>query len=289
MGDVRNNSLLNHLMTFYPIKAVVHFAGKSNVEQSAHFPHLYYEENVKGMIALLSAMYQHRIQTIIFSSTAAIYGNAYVHPFEEIDAVNPMTAYGQSKYFMEKMAANYSKSYGMNSVAFRYFHAAGAHPTGEIGECHVEETHVIPMLLKHLVGETTSFMVNGQDYATPDGTCIRDYIHVEDIVRAHMQALQHVRGEVGYCEVFNLGTGNGYSVKELIVLSEQIAGCRGNIQYGNRRVGERASLIANADKAQALLGWELTYSIEDMVKTAWTWHSEKKKVFLRDGAVWSKL
>lgn len=187
------------------------------------------------------------------------------------------------------MAADYSKSYGMNSVAFRYFNATGAHPTGEIGECRVEETRVIPMLLKHLVGDSTSFVVNGQDYATPDGTCIRDYIHVEDIVRAHMQALQHARGEVGYCEVFNLGTGNGYSVKELIHVTEQMTGRRGNIQYGDRRIGEPAILIANADKARALLGWEPIYSLEDMVKTAWAWHSDKEKVFLRDRAVWSKL
>ena len=154
-------------MTFYPIKAVIHFAGKNNDAESAHFPHLYYEENVQGMITLLSAMYQHRIKTIIFPSTAAIYGNAYVRPFEETDTVNPITTYGKSNYFMEQIAADYSKSYGMNSVAFRYYHAAGAHPTGEIGQCHVEEMHVIPMLLKHLVGETSSFIVNGQDYSTP--------------------------------------------------------------------------------------------------------------------------
>ena len=145
------------------------------------------------------------------------------------------------------------------------------------------------MLLKHLVGETTSFMVNGQDYATPDGTCIRDYLHVEDIVRAHVQALQHVRDEVGYCEVFNLGTGKGYSVKELIQVSEQITGHRGNIQYEEQRTGDSAILIANADKARVLLGWESMYSIKDMVKTAWAWHSEKEMEFLRDGAVWSKL
>ena len=283
-GDVRNSSLLNHLMKFYPIDAVVHFAGKSNVVESARFPHIYYEENVQGMIALLSAMYQQRVRTIIFSSTAAVYGNEYVRPFDEMDEVRPTTAYGQSKYFMEQMVADYCKCYGMNSIAFRYFNAAGAHKSGDIGECHAEETHVIPILLKHLLGETPAFFMNGQNYETPDGTCIRDFIHVEDIANAHLLALQLLRSQVGYCEIFNLGTGKGYSIKDLIQLSEQITGCPSNVLSKDRRAGDPAILIANADKARTLLGWEPTYSIEKIIESAWAWHSKKEKAFVRDGA-----
>ena len=287
-GDVRDVSLLNHLMTFYPINAVVHFATKNSEEESVCSPHIYYEENVQGMITLLSAMHQHRIRTIIFSSTAAVYGHKYVRPFDEMDAVNPMTAYAKSKYFMEQIAADYSKSYGMNSVAFRYFSAAGAHPSGEIGECHVGETNVLPVLLKHLLSETPSFTVNGFNYETLDGTCIRDFIHVEDIANAHLLALQQVRSKVGYSEIFNLGSGSGYSVKELIALSELITGRACVVNYTDRREGDPAILIANAKKAHELLEWAPCYSIEDIIETAWAWHREKEKTFLRDGAVWSK-
>lgn len=287
-GDVRNVSLLNHLMTFYPINAVVHFAWKSSVAGASEVPHIYYGENVQGTISLLNAMHQHRIRTIIFSSTSEVYGNKYARPFEELDSINPMTMYGKSKYFIEQIAADYSKSYGMNSIAFRYFNAAGAHPSGEIGECHIEETHVLPLLLKHFLGDTPSFTVNGNNYETPDGTCIRDFIHVEDIATAHLLALQRVRSEIGYSEIFNLGTGRGLSVKELIGLSEQITGRMGTIFYGDRRVGDPAILIANAKKARALLDWAPFYSIEEIIKSSWAWHREKEKVFLRDGAAWSK-
>lgn len=280
-GDVRNVSLLNHLMTFYPINAVVHFAGNSNIADFGEAPHIHYGENVKGMITLLNAMHQHRIRTLLFSSTATVYGNTYVRPFVEMDAVNPMTAYSKSKYFMEQIAEDYSKSYGMNSVAFRYFNVAGAHPSGEIGECHAQETHVLPLLLKHLLGEEPSFTVNENNYETPDGTCIREFIHVEDIVSAHLLALQRVHSEVGFSEVFNLGSGRGHSVKELIKLSEQITGRKSVIQYVERRVGDPAILIANAEKARAFLEWAPSYSIEDIVETAWAWHSQKEKAFLR--------
>lgn len=287
-GDVRNASLLNHLMTFYPIDAVVHFAAKSSVAESVRYPHIYYEENVQGTIPLLSAMHQHRIRTFIFSSTAGIYGNHYVRPFEELDAVNPMTAYSKSKYFMEQIAADYSNSYGMNSVAFRYFNVAGAHPSGDIGECPVDNMHVLPLLLKHLLGETSFFTVNRNNNETPDGTCIRDFVHVEDIAHAHVLALQRVRSEVGYCEIFNLGTGNGYSVNELIRISEQITGYPSMIQYAGVREDEPAIVIASAKKARALLDWAPRYSIEDIVETAWRWHSQKEKEFLRASASWSR-
>lgn len=287
-GDVRNVSLLNHLMTFYPINSVVHFAGKSSEAEIEYFPHIYYGENVQGMITLLNAMHQHRIRTILFSSTATVYGNNYVRPFDEFDAVNPLTVYSKSKYFMEQIAADYSNSYGMNSIAFRYFHASGAHPSGDIGECHVQETHVLPLLLKHLLGETSSFTVYGNNYETPDGTCIRDFIHVEDIANAHLLALQLVRSETGYSEIFNLSSGRGHSVKELITLSEQMTGRQSMIQYVDRQVGDPAILIANSKKARMLLDWAPFYTIEDIIETAWAWHSEKEKEFLRDSAIWSK-
>lgn len=287
-GDVRNVSLLNHLMSFYPIDTVVHFAAKSSVAESVRYPHIYYGGNVQDTITLLNAMHQHRVRTFICSSTAGVYGNQYVRPFEEIDAVNPMTAYSKSKYFMEQIAEDYSNSYGMNSVSFRYFNVAGAHPSGDIGECHIDKTHVLPLLLKHLLGETPSFTVNRSNNETPDGTCIRDFVHVEDIANAHILALQRVRSEVGYSEIFNLGTGNGCSINELIQISEQITGRSSIIEYADGRVGEPAIVIANAKKARMLLDWAPFYTIEDIIETAWAWHSQKEKEFLREGSVWSR-
>ena len=271
-GDIRDQKILDKIFTENKIEAVVHFCAFSLVGESVEQPLKYFDNNVGGMISLLEAMQRNDVKRIIFSSSAATYGEPKKIPILETDETNPTNPYGESKRIMEKMMHWVSNRYDIRYVSLRYFNVAGAWHDGSIGEDHVHETHLIPLILQVPLGKREFITVFGDDYPTKDGTCIRDYVHVEDLANAHILALEYLRsgGESG---IFNLGSGDGYSVMEMIDAAKKATGKEIPLKIGQRRAGDPAKLVADSTKAHEILKWypKIT-SMEEIISTAWKWH-----------------
>ena len=271
-GDIRDSFVLDRIFTENKIEAVIHFAANSLVGESMEKPLKYFNNNVYGMQVLLEAMVRHQVDKIVFSSTAAVYGEPKRVPILEDDETNPTNTYGETKRTMEKMMKWVSRADGIRYVSLRYFNAAGALDDGSIGEDHSPETHLIPLILQVPLKKRAAITVFGEDYATPDGTCVRDYIHVIDLADAHVLALDYLR-QGGASDIFNLGNGQGFSVREMIAAAERATGESIAVEIGQRRAGDPAQLIASSEKARRVLGWKPQYTeVERIIHTAWSWH-----------------
>lgn len=273
-GDLGNEHDLEPVFSTYSIQAVMHFAANSLVGESVEDPMKYYENNVGATLTLLKMMKKHGVKNFIFSSTAATYGIPEVDVITEETPTNPINPYGRSKLMVEQILADYAKAYGLHYVVLRYFNAAGAYETAEIGEDHHPETHLIPIILQHLLGQRESISVFGSDYPTHDGTCIRDYIHVTDLAAAHILALEALLSGKKETATYNLGNGLGYSVKEVIQTCEKVTGKKANAIMSDRREGDPAQLVASSEKIYRELGWKAQYNLEDIISSAWRWHSK---------------
>ena len=274
-GDVGNPADLKTCLSRYQIDAVMHFAAYALVGESVEDPLKYYENNLRGTIELLHAVLENGIKYFVFSSTCATYGNPEKTPIDEEHPLNPINPYGKTKRMIEEVLADYHSAYGLNFTSLRYFNAAGADPDGEIGEDRDPETHLIPLVLDVAAGKRPSIKVFGTDYATPDGTCIRDYIHVTDLADAHILALKRLMNGGG-SGVFNLGTGQGFSVLEIIEHARKITARDITVENTDRRPGDPPVLIASNEKAVAELGWKPRYAdIDDIISTAWNWQQNR--------------
>jgi UDP-glucose 4-epimerase len=274
-GNLGDEEDLQMIFSSYPVKAVMHFAANSLVGESVVDPLKYYQNNVASTLTLLKMMLKHDVKNFIFSSTAATYGIPNVDIIDETSATAPINPYGQSKLMVERILADFSKAYALNYVVLRYFNAAGAYRTAEIGESHDPETHLIPIVLQHLVGKRETVSVFGSDYDTPDGTCIRDYIHVTDLANAHILALEALLSGKKSTEIYNLGNGLGYSVKEVIETCEKVTGRKATVEMAPRREGDPARLVASSQKIFSELGWKAERDLETIIASAWKWHQEQ--------------
>ncbi|WHY76988.1 UDP-glucose 4-epimerase GalE [Neobacillus sp. WH10] len=275
-GDLGNEEDLQMVFRSYPIKAVMHFAACSLVGESVIDPLKYYQNNVASTLTLLKVMLKFKVKNFIFSSTAATYGIPDVALIDESSATTPINPYGQSKLMVEQILSDLSTSDGLKYVILRYFNAAGAHESAEIGESHDPETHLIPIVLQQLLGLREKVSVFGSDYDTPDGTCIRDYIHVTDLASAHILALKALLTGKKSAEIYNLGNGLGYSVKEVIETCERVTGVKANIEMADRRQGDPARLVASSNKIFSELGWKAERNLEKIIADAWKWHQNQK-------------
>ena len=271
--DIRDRSALDELFTKEKIEGVIHFAASSQVGESMSDPLKYYDNNLHGTMVLLQAMVAHRVDKIVFSSTAATYGEPERVPILETDRTDPTNCYGETKLAMEHMMRWVSRAHGLKYVALRYFNACGAHPSGAIGEAHNPETHLISLILQVPNGQREKISIFGDDYPTKDGTCIRDYIHVSDLAQAHILALDHLL-QGGESDVFNLGNGVGFTVKEVIDVARAVTGHPIPAETCPRRAGDPAQLIASSKKAVEQLGWKPKYNdLNTIIASAWKWHS----------------
>ena len=271
--DIRDRSALDELFTKEKIEGVIHLAASSQVGESMSDPLKYYDNNLHGTMVLLQAMVAHGVDKIVFSSTAATYGEPERVPILETDRTDPTNCYGETKLAMEHMMRWVSRAHGLKYVALRYFNACGAHPSGAIGEAHNPETHLIPLILQVPNGQREKISIFGDDYPTKDGTCIRDYIHVSDLAQAHILALDHLL-QGGESDVFNLGNGVGFTVKEVIDVARAVTGHPIPAETCPRRAGDPAQLIASSKKAVEQLGWKPKYNdLNTIIASAWKWHS----------------
>ena len=272
VGDLRDAAFLNRVFGENHIDGVINFAAFSLVGESVTDPLKYYENNVEGAVSLLSAMRAHGVDKIVFSSTAATYGEPEKQPIEESDRTEPTNPYGATKLAIENMLKWCDRAYGIHYVALRYFNAAGSDTEAGIGEDHDPESHLIPLVMKTALGQRDHIGIYGEDYPTPDGTCVRDYIHVKDLAQAHLLALEYLaRG--GESDVFNLGSGNGYSVRQIIETARRITGREIRATAEPRRGGDPSVLIASSKKAAERLGWHPALGLDQIVSDAWAWHS----------------
>lgn len=270
--DLRNKKALNNIFQKHNIEAVIHFAANSLVGESMENPYDYYHNNVYGMMCLLDVMKDNRVKKIVFSSTAATYGEPKNIPILEDDITNPTNTYGETKLAIEKMLKWFEQGYDIKYVALRYFNAAGAHESGTIGENHLPETHLIPLILQVPLGKRDRIYIYGDNYPTKDGTCVRDYIHVMDLAEAHFLSLEYLRKD-NSSNIFNLGNGHGYSVKEIIDVARKVTSHPIPIEVKEKRKGDPAILIASPYKAEKILGWKPMFdSIEKIISDAWKWH-----------------
>ena len=271
-GDIRDLDFLNKVFREQEIDSVIHFAANSLVGESMTQPLKYFGNNVYGTEILLKAMVENNINKIVFSSTAAVYGEPESVPIKETDPTNPTNPYGETKLAMEKMMKWVDLAHGIKYVSLRYFNVAGAHPSGLIGEMHNPETHLIPLVLQVPLKVRDKIMIFGDDYKTEDGTCVRDYIHIMDLINAHLLALEYLRAD-NESNIFNLGNGMGFSVKEIIDASEEVTGQAINKEMGSRRPGDPATLVASSDKIRKVLGWEPKHAdLKDIIQSAWNFH-----------------
>ena len=272
-GSLADLLLLDQLFASRPFDAVMHFASFIQVGESVREPSKYYRNNVINTQNLLDAMIRHGVNHFIFSSTAAIFGEPRYTPIDEAHPKEPINPYGRSKWMVEQMLQDYDLAYGLKSVCLRYFNAAGAHPDGLLGERHVPETHLIPLVLQAASGKRDAITVFGRDYDTPDGTCIRDYIHIMDLCDAHLRALNYL-AEGNESAAFNLGNGSGYSVQQVIDSARRVTGREIRIIDGGRRAGDPAILVADASLARATLGWQPRYpELDTLIAHAWLWET----------------
>ncbi|MCJ7842239.1 UDP-glucose 4-epimerase GalE [Lederbergia sp. NSJ-179] len=270
-GDIRDLAFLDKVFTENNIEAVMHFAANSLVGESVHVPLDYYDNNVGGAISLLQAMKKHQVHKIVFSSTAAVFGEPKEIPILETAETSPTNPYGETKLAIEKMLKWAEQAHGIHYVVLRYFNVAGAHPNGIVGEDHEPETHLIPIILQVALGKREQISIFGDDYDTPDGTCIRDYIHVIDLVEAHLLAIEKLR-KTGESGIYNLGNGNGFSVKEVIEAARKVTKKDIPAVVAPRRAGDPAKLVASSEKAKKELGWKPQHaSLESMIGSAWDW------------------
>ncbi|MGI6030782.1 MAG: UDP-glucose 4-epimerase GalE [Eubacteriales bacterium] len=272
-GDLRDRAFLDQVFQTEQVEAVIHFAAFSLVGESVENPLKYYDNNLCGTKVLLDAMVAHGVRNVVFSSTAATYGEPERVPILESDRTCPTNPYGETKLSMERMFHWTAQAHGMRYVSLRYFNAAGAHVSGAIGEDHAPESHLIPLILQVPTGRRESVSIFGEDYPTRDGTCVRDYIHVTDLAQAHILAVEYLlRG--GESDIFNLGNGVGFTVREVIDTARRVTGHPIPAVPAARRAGDPAQLIASSEKAQKVLGWKPQHaSLEEIIATAWKWHS----------------
>lgn len=278
-GDLRDSDFLDKVFLENNIEEVIHFAAFSLVGESMENPFKYYNNNVYGTLNLFEAMNRHNVKKIVFSSTAATYGEPDNIPIEECNKTEPTNAYGETKLAVEKMLKWAERAYGIKHVVLRYFNVAGAHESGKIGEDHSPETHLIPIVLGVALGKREKIMVYGDDYNTKDGTCIRDYIHVMDLAQAHILSLNKLRRD-NTSGTYNLGNGEGFSVKEVIEISRKVTGKEIPMEIASRRAGDPAILIASSKKAMEELAWKPKHnSLEEIIASAWNWHKNNPKGF----------
>ena len=275
VGDLLNHADLDKVFSKSKFDAVMHFSAKSLVGESVQDPHIYYLNNVTGTLNLLAAMRKAGVDKFVFSSTAATFGIPVKDYIDETHPQAPINPYGHSKLMVEQVLMDYAAAYGLNSVSLRYFNAAGADPSAEIGEAHEPETHLIPNVLRSVIsGKKGGLKVFGTDYQTPDGTCLRDYIHVNDLADAHAKALDYMFVKSG-AHQFNLGNGSGFSVLDVIKSAEAVVGQKISYEVGDRRPGDPAILVADSSRAKQILDWQPCYTnMEDIIETAWQWHSK---------------
>lgn len=274
IGDLADQRGLQHLFQTQPIDAVMHFAAHIQVGESNQHPDKYYDNNVVRTLNLLNAMRAAEVKRFIFSSTAAIFGEPQYSPIDEQHPQQPINTYGRTKLMLEQILSDYDRAFGLKSVCLRYFNAAGADPDGQLGERHEPETHLIPLVLQAAAGRRSHITVFGRDYDTPDGTCIRDYIHINDLCQAHLLALAHLLND-GDSAAFNLGNGAGFSVQEVIDIASEVVGHSIPVQFGERRPGDPARLVADAKRAQAVLGWQPRYAdLKTIIAHAWRWEQQ---------------
>lgn len=272
-GDTGDAEKLSHVFQSHKIEAVVHFAAYSLVGESALKPSLYYNNNVANTLELLDCMLENGINKVVFSSTAAVYGEPEEVPITENCKKEPTNVYGISKLMVEKILESYDRAYGLKYISLRYFNAAGAEASGEIGEHHEPESHLIPIVLQVALGQRANLQVFGNDYNTPDGTCIRDYVHVTDLANAHVLALQALN-HGSASNAYNLGNGKGFSVRQVVEAAQAVTGKVIPTVEVDRRVGDPAILVASSDKIQKELGWQPRFaSLTDIIASAWKWHS----------------
>ncbi len=279
--DLADIDGLKAVFSTYPIHSVIHFAAYCYVHESMNNPALYYYNNVSGTLNLLRAMLEYDVQNIIFSSTCAVYGYALEVPLPETHHTSPINPYGRSKLMIEQILQDFNTAYGLNFAALRYFNAAGADPETEIGEWHEPETHLIPLVLDTALGKRAKLTVYGDTHNTPDGTCIRDYIHVNDLAKAHILMLDHLEKN-GESRAINLGNGGGYSVREVIEIAEKVSGRSIPFVVGSANPGDPPQLVAAANTARSLLGWQPDFpTLEQIIGTAWAWHKRLYTDFKR--------
>ena len=275
VGDTCDRALLQQVFSQYKIDAVMHFAAYAYVGESVTKPAKYYQNNVVGTLTLLEAMLEAGVNNFVFSSTCATYGVPDSVPIKEEQPQNPINPYGATKLMVERMLQDFARAYDFRSVCLRYFNAAGADPEARLGEDHNPETHLIPLVLQTALGHRESISIFGTDYDTPDGSCVRDYIHILDIAQAHILALEYLLQD-GKTDVFNLGNGNGFSVKEVIETARKVTGKEIKVQMSDRRPGDPPILVGSGAKARNILGWQPQYSnLEDIIAHAWQWHQKR--------------
>ncbi|MBD2459565.1 UDP-glucose 4-epimerase GalE [Oscillatoria sp. FACHB-1407] len=275
VGDISDRPLLDNLFATYPIAAVMHFAAYIAVGESVTDPGKYYRNNVTGTLTLLEAMVAASIKHFVFSSTCALYGNPKFVPITEDHPQDPISPYASSKQMVERILADFDVAYGLKSVRFRYFNAAGADPGGLLGEDHEPETHLIPLVLLAALGKRDSISILGTDYPTEDGTCVRDYIHVNDLAQAHVLGLKYLQNG-GDSDVFNLGNGSGFSVRDVIEAAQKVAQREINVIERDRRPGDPPVLVGSSDKARTVLGWQPQYAdLTQILTHAWQWHQKR--------------
>lgn len=277
VGDIRDSDLLRRTIQENKIEAVIHFAADSLVGESMQEPAKYYHNNVVATLALLDSLLACDVKKIVFSSTAAVYGEPEETPITETMATEPTNVYGRTKLIIESIMADYERAYGLSYVSLRYFNAAGAHVSGAVGEDHNPESHLIPLILKTALGQREAIDIYGTDYPTADGTCIRDYIHVTDLANAHILALDYLAGK-GRSAIYNLGSETGFSVREVVNRAKAITGIDFPVRETVRRAGDPAILVASSAKIRLDLGWlPVCSDIDTIIASAWRWHSSQKK------------
>lgn len=276
VGEIQDKQLLSRVLKEERIGAVIHFAAFIEMGESMQDPYKYFENNVYGSLQLIKAMEETGVDKLVFSSSAGVYGDPEQLPIKEADRKEPTNPYGESKLMVERLLKWFGQAHNLRSISLRYFNAAGATLDSRLGEAHEPESHLIPSVLQAVLNERP-VVINGKDYETPDGTCIRDYIHVVDLARAHILALEAL--ENGHqTEVYNVGTGKGYSNKTVLKMIETITGKKVTVKYGPRRPGDAAELVADSKKLQKEFGFKPRYSdLKTIVETAWTWHKRSNQ------------
>ena len=279
IGDIADKDLMSSIFEKHDIEAVLHFAAYRSVGESVKDPQKYYKQNIAKSIDMLEVMNKYNCKMMIFSSTAATFGEPEYTPIDEKHPQKPTNPYGSSKLMLETVLKDY-ESIGLRSISLRYFNAAGADPDGEIGECHIPEEHIIPIIFQTLLGQREKVYIFGNDYPTTDGTCVRDYIHVNDLAKAHILALAALR-QGHKTDFYNMGNGNGFSVLDIIKTTEEITGLKVPYEFAQKRAGDPAILIATSEKITKELGYSSDFSdIKDIIRTAWNWHKSHPKGFL---------
>lgn len=277
LGDLADLTALDNLFLKYQPEAIMHFASYIQVGESVQYPDKYYLNNFTNTLNLLNTMVKHGVNNFIFSSTAAVFGEPEYVPIDEAHVKEPLNPYGRSKWMVEQVLDDYERAYGIKSVCLRYFNAAGADPSGLLGERHEPETHLIPLVLQAISGRRKNITIFGRDYDTPDGTCVRDYIHIVDLCTAHLLALMQLT-KTGKSMRFNLGNGTGFSVQEVISMAEKVTGKTVSVLTGPRREGDPARLVADASYAKKALGWLPLYQdLETIIANAWAWEVKASK------------